>query len=122
MSEEARVKSFPRRSVPPRAIPHRGGTRRNSAERADAAQLADSSRGTALAGGLYRRFLMKTNVGSTLIAAGALAAITMLATPSHAQNQPVQVSPMPYPTTPYRAPAGAERTEFATPNPVLLGG
>jgi hypothetical protein len=65
---------------------------------------------------------MKSNVGSTMIAAGVLAAVAMLATPSHAQNQPVQVTPMPYPTTPYRAPVGAEKTELVTPNPVLLGG
>src|SRR6185295_408548 len=70
-----------------------------------AAQSIDQRRGTALADGLYRRFLMKANVGSTMIAAGALAAITMLATPSLAQNQPVQITPAPtptpYPTTPY---------------------
>jgi hypothetical protein len=79
---------------------------------------------------------MKANVGSTLIAAGAFAAIGMLASPSHAQNAapvqvvpgpvqvspgPVQVTPMPYPNTAYRYPVGAEKTDFVVPNPVLLG-
>jgi hypothetical protein len=80
---------------------------------------------------------MKSNVGSTLIAAGAFAAVGMLATPSHAQNAapvqivpvpvqvspgPMQVTPMPYPNTAYqRYPIGAEKTEFVVPNPVLLG-
>jgi hypothetical protein len=68
---------------------------------------------------------MKANVGYTLMAAGALAAVAMLATPAHAQNAPaqvqVQVTPMPYPTTPAR-PVGAERTEFVTPNAVWLAG
>jgi hypothetical protein len=66
---------------------------------------------------------MKANAGSTTIAAGAVAAIMMLAPPLRAQNAPVQISPTPtpYPTTPSRPPVGAERTEFVTPNAALLG-
>jgi hypothetical protein len=65
---------------------------------------------------------MKRNVGSAAVAIGAFAAITIVGTGAYAQNTaPAPVSPMPYPTPPGRYPAGAERTEFARPNPVMLG-
>ena len=82
---------------------------------------------------------MKSRLGSAIVALGAFAAISIVSTGAHAQQQggvmvtpapgqPVMVTPMTpaapgpgaVPTVPYRSTVGEQRTEFLRPNQQLL--
>jgi hypothetical protein len=89
---------------------------------------------------------MKSNVGSTILAAGTLAAVTLFGGSAQAQSAPAQKGPSaqngataqnggsvqvtPYPSTSpystptqaqYKAPVGAEQVATIRPNTVMLG-
>jgi hypothetical protein len=82
---------------------------------------------------------MKSRLGSAIVALGAFAAISIVSTGAHAQQQggvivtpapgqPVMVTPMTpgspgpgaAPTVPYRSTVGEQRTEYLRPNQQLL--
>jgi len=66
---------------------------------------------------------MKSRLGSAIVALGAFAAISIVSTRAHAQQQGGMMTPGvpgPLPTVPYRPPAGEQRTEFVRPNVPLI--
>jgi len=68
--------------------------------------------------------LMKLRLGSAIVALGAFAAISIVSTGAHAQQQGGVMTPGvpgPLPTAPYRPPVGEQKTEFVKPNVPLLG-